>query len=59
MEENKNWVTQKELADELQVSIQKVHNWVRRNNIASKKVKEYNNITLVDKTTINVRKYNN
>jgi hypothetical protein len=32
------WVTQQSLASELGVKVQCVHNWIKRNKIASKKI---------------------
>ena len=47
------WVTQQMLAVELKTSVQRVHNWIKRGKITSKFVPELN-ITLVDKTSINI-----
>lgn len=49
------WVTQSDLALELGIDIQVISNWVRRKNIKSQKIFGK---TLVDKTSINVREYN-
>lgn len=49
------WVTQQQLADELKMSVQRVHNWIKRNKIESRKVKELGNITLVNKNSITVK----
>lgn len=47
------WVTQLALADELGVSVQNVHNWVRRGKIEWKKLPG-SRIRLVNKHTISV-----
>lgn len=47
------WITQQALAGELNTSVQRVHNWIKRNKIQSKFVRELN-ITLVDRTSINI-----
>ena len=58
------WVTQQALADELtkslgyDVTIQRVHNWVQRKKIATKKINELG-ITLVNRFSINVKTINN
>ena len=44
------WVTQQSLAAELNVTVQCVHNWIKRNKIAFKKI-EGSRLVLVDKTT--------
>jgi antitoxin component of RelBE/YafQ-DinJ toxin-antitoxin module len=50
------WITQQALADKLGCTIQKVHNWVQRGNIQTKHIPEFN-ITLVNESTLSVRKY--
>ena len=45
------WVTQQALAAELNVTVQCVHNWIRRNKIISKRI-EGSRLVLVDKTSI-------
>lgn len=50
------WVTQQQLANDLGITVQAVHNWIKRGKIASKHIKELN-ITLVDKMSISARKY--
>lgn len=44
------WVTQQSLASELKVTVQCVHNWIKRNKIQFKKI-EGSRLVLVDKTT--------
>ena len=53
MENNINldtWVTQQSLASDLNVTVQCVHNWIRRNKIKFKIIKG-SRLVLVDKTT--------
>lgn len=45
------WVTQQALANELNVTVQCVHNWIERKRISSKKI-EGSRLVLVDKTSI-------
>lgn len=45
------WVTQAALANELNVTVQCVHNWIKRNKITAKKI-EGSRLVLVDKTSI-------
>lgn len=49
------WITQQQLADELNMTVQRVHNWIKRNKIEHMKVKELGNITLVNKNSISVK----
>ena len=49
------WITQQQLADELNMTVQRFHNWIKRNKIEHMKVKELGNITLVNKTSISVK----
>ena len=49
------WVTQQALANELGVTVQRVHNWAKRGNIECRAFPELNNQVLVNKTTLNVR----
>lgn len=35
-QDNITWISQQKLADDLNVSIQRVHNWTRRNKIEKK-----------------------
>lgn len=51
-----NWVTQQQLADELDTTVQRVNNWIRRKKIDSKYFPEFRT-TLVDKKSITARKY--
>lgn len=51
-----NWCTQQQLATELNVSVQRVHNWVRRKKIMTKLSKPAN-VVLVNKFTIKIKKY--
>lgn len=46
-----NWVTQKALASELNVTVQCVHNWIKRGKIKSMKITG-SRLTLVDKRTV-------
>jgi len=55
MKEQK-WITQKSLADELKVSIQRVCNWVARKNIKSKEDR-LTGRKLVDRNSLSVRSY--
>ncbi len=52
-----NWVTQQALANELNVSVQVVHNWVQRGKITAKKI-EGSRLVLVDKTSVTVKQRN-
>ena len=52
-----NWVTQQALANELNVTVQCIHNWIVRNRIASKKIAG-SRLVLVDKTSIVPAKIN-
>ncbi len=45
------WITQQALANELQVTVQCVHNWIKRNKINSKIIKG-SRLVLVDKTSL-------
>ncbi|HRH55005.1 MAG TPA: hypothetical protein PLN38_16865 [Chitinophagales bacterium] len=49
------WVTQQALANDLGVSIQRVHNWTRRGKIEKKAFPELNGQVLVNKTTLNIK----
>lgn len=51
------WVTQQILADNLGISVQRVHNWIKRNKIETKYIKELK-ITLVNKHSIAVKTIN-
>lgn len=53
-----NWCTQKQLADKLNISIQRVHNWVRRGKVDTKELPPTNTL-LVNKLTIKIKKYSN
>jgi DNA-binding transcriptional regulator YiaG len=48
------WITQQALATELNTSVQRVHNWIKRGKISAKYVKEIN-LTLVDRTSVNIK----
>ncbi len=48
------WITQQSLADELGISVQRVHNWIKRNKIEKKYIKELR-ITLVNRNSISVK----
>jgi len=61
MEITKNvstWYTQQQLADKLNISVQRVHNWVKRGKIDTKELPP-SNILLVNPFTIKIKKYNN
>lgn len=45
------WVTQQALASELNVTVQCIHNWIKRNKINSMKIVG-SRLTLVDKTSV-------
>lgn len=51
------WVTQQSLATELDVTVQCVHNWIKRNRIQSKKITG-SRLVLVDKTSITPARVN-
>lgn len=48
------WITQQALATELNTSVQRVHNWIKRGKIRAKYVKEVN-VTLVDRFSVNIK----
>ena len=48
------WTTQQQLAAELNTSVQRIHNWIKRNKIESMKVDELGGITLVNRDSITV-----
>lgn len=54
----RKWVTQQALANELNVSVQRVHNWIKRGKIQSLKI-EGSRLVLVDRTSINIDTINN
>lgn len=45
------WVTQQSLANEMNTSVQRVHNWIKRGKIQSKTIKG-SRLVLVDKSSI-------
>lgn len=45
------WVTQQSLATELGVTVQCIHNWIKRGKIDSKQI-DGSRLLLVDKTSI-------
>ena len=49
------WVTQQQLANTLNCSVQRVHNWIKRNQITAKEFPQLNNQVLVDKNSINIK----
>jgi len=49
------WVTQQSLANDLKVTVQCVHNWIKRGKIDSQKI-DGSRLTLVDKTSIKTKK---
>jgi hypothetical protein len=52
------WITQQRLANELGTTVQRVHNWIKREKIESKFIPELN-ITLVNRLSINIKTVNN
>ena len=50
------WITQKDLAEELNVSLQVVHNWISRGHVRYK-VLPNSTQKLVDRTSVSVNKY--
>jgi hypothetical protein len=51
---NIKWVSQQKLADDLKISIQRVHNWTKRKKIET----YYNNdlkMTLVNPDSVNIK----
>jgi len=51
------WITQQALASELGVTVQCIHNWIKRNKIESMKIPG-SRLVLVDKTTAPTPKQN-
>ena len=49
------WVSQQTLADELNITVQRVHNWINREKIKAQAFPQLNNQVLVDKTSINIK----
>lgn len=49
------WVTQQALANELNITVQRVHNWIGRGKIQSKKI-DGSRLILVDKRTAPILK---
>ena len=49
------WVTQQQLANTLNCSVQRVHNWIKRKQITAKEFPQLNNQVLVDKNSINIK----
>jgi predicted site-specific integrase-resolvase len=45
------WQTQQSLANEMNTSVQRIHNWIKRGKIQSKKIKG-SRLILVDKSSI-------
>lgn len=52
------WISQQKLADDLGITIQRVHNWTKRNKIASKYDKDLK-MTLVNPHTLNIKTISN
>lgn len=52
------WVTQQQLANDIGCSVQRVHNWIKRNKIESKAFPQLNNQVLVNKNSINIKTIN-
>lgn len=57
MDNNIKWISQQKLADDLNISIQRVHNWIKRNKIASKYDKDLK-MTLVNPESLNITTIN-
>ena len=51
------WVTQQQLADELQMSVQRIHNWIKRNKIEAVYIDELH-LTLVNRNSISIKYFN-
>ena len=51
------WITQQALASELGVTVQCIHNWIKRNKIESMKIPG-SRLVLVDRTTAPAPKHN-
>lgn len=49
--DHSRWVTQQSLASELEVTVQCIHNWIKRGKIDSKKIGD-SRLVLVDKTSV-------
>ena len=49
------WVTQQQLANDLGFTVQRIHNWIKRDKITAKQFPQLNNQVLVDKTSINIK----
>ena len=49
------WVTQQSLANELHCSVQRVHNWIKRDKIQAQAFPQLNGQILVNKTTLNIK----
>lgn len=52
-----NWISQQKLADDLGITIQRVHNWIKRNKIESKYDSNLK-MTLVNPNTLNIKTIN-
>lgn len=48
------WITQQQLANDLGTSVQRVHNWIKRNKIEARAFPQLNNQVLVNKTSISI-----
>ncbi len=55
--DNSKWITQQALADDLGISIQRVHNWIKRGNVEAKVIPELR-ITLVNRNSVTVKTIN-
>lgn len=57
MNDTIKWISQQKLADDLNISIQRVHNWIKRNKITAK-YDENIKMWLVDPNSINIKTIN-
>lgn len=54
MDNTVKWISQQKLADDLAISVQRVHNWIRRNKIQSKYDKDLK-MNLVNPESIDIK----
>lgn len=52
------WVSQQKLADDLNISVQRVHNWTKRDKIESKYDRDLK-MTLVNPGSLNIKTISN
>lgn len=55
--DNNKWISQQKLADDLGISIQRVHNWIKRKKIDSKYDKDIK-MWLVNPDTLHIKTMN-